>query len=294
VVSAQLRSMGRGRSTEALNAWYVAEDEYTAKKFDLVSPWPQMLPDNQRSVAEELPLRRDVIALLTYLRDNKVTGTQSTGNLPLKAVREICARFVHQPKLEEAVGEYVYRVRSETEVWPLHFRHVLVSLGGLVTGGLGRRWKLTPLGERFLAAPAPLQVWLLLATWWTQTNWAIASPYDFENGYMPAGFSRLALKQLLDLPLGEPVSFEPFADQMIGDSRMAWPIQDQDFARSILHSIIERTVIDPLVDFGILQTEYEPHKTHGVEFRELSAFRITPFGRGLLECINDTMKQERP
>ena len=188
-----------------MNLWRV--------KFELASPWPQSLPEEQQLVAEELPLRRDVITLLTYLRDNKVTGTQSTGNLPLKAVYEICARFVDPPQLEDAIGEHVYRVRSETEVWPLHFRHILAAVGGLVTGGLGRRWKLTPLGERFLAAPSPLQVWLLLATWWTQTNWAIAYPYEFEDGYMPAGFSRLALKHLLEQPLGEPASFEQFADR---------------------------------------------------------------------------------
>jgi hypothetical protein len=293
-VNTRLRSMGRGRSTEALGPWSKYEDDLTAVKFELASPWPHSLPEEHQLVAEELPLRRDVIALLTYLRDNKVTGTQSTGNLPLKAVHEICARFVDPPKLEEIVGERIFRIRSETEVRPLHFRHVLVSVGGLVTGGPGRRWKLTPLGERFLAAPSPLQVWLLLATWWTQTNWAIASPLDFEDGYMPPEFTRLALKHLLELPLGEPASFERFADRMIEDSRMVWPIENQDNARRILRSIVERTVINPLNDFGILQPEYQPHKTLGVEFRELSTFRITPFGKGLLEAINGAMKQDQP
>jgi hypothetical protein len=293
-VNAQLRSMGRGRSTESIDTWAMHDDELMGVNFDLDSPWPQTLPEKQQSVAEELPLRRDVIALLTYLRDNRVTGTQSTGNLPLKAVYEICARFVNPPQLEEAIGEHVYRVRSETEVWPLHFRHILGAVGGLVSGGLSRRWKLTPLGERFLVAPAPLQVWLLLATWWTKTNWAIASPFNFEEGYMPPGFSRLALKQLLDLPLGEPASFERFADRMIEETRMVWPIENQDSARHILRSIIERTMIDPLVDFGILQIEYEPHKTLGAEFRELSTFRITPFGKGLLEAIHGAMKPDQP
>jgi hypothetical protein len=291
-VNTRLRGMGRGRSTESLNAWSMEEEELTGKKFDLASSWPQTLPENQRSVAEELSLCQDVITLLIYLRDNKVTGTQSTGNLPLKAVHEICARFVNPPKLEEAVGEHVYRVRSETEVWSLFFRHALVSVGGLATGGLGRRWKLTPLGERFLAAPAPLQVWLMFVTWWTQINWAIAFPYGLEEGYMPAGFSRLALKHLLDLPLGEPVPFEPFANRMIEDSRMVWPIRDQDSARRILSSIIEHMVINPLADFEILQTKYEPHKTLGAEFRELSTFWITPFGRDLLEAINVAIIQE--
>jgi len=293
-VNTRLRRMGRGRNTEALNAWSMEEGELTGTKFDLASSWPQTILDDQRSVAEDLPLRRDVITMLIYLRDHKVTGTQSTGNLPLKAVYEICARFVNPPKLEDAIGEHVYPVRSESEVWPLLFRHVLASVGGLIRGGLGRRWKLTSLGERFLAAPAPLQLWLLLATWWTQTNWVIAAPYGFEDGYMPSGFSRLALKHLLELPPGEPASYERFADRLIEDSRMVWPTENQDNARRILRSIIERTVINPLADFGILKTEYEPHKTLGAEFRELSTFQITPFGRGLLEAINDAMKQEQP
>ena len=293
-VNARLRHMGRGRSTESLNAWSIQENELMEKKFELDSSWSQTLPDDQRAVAEGLPLRRDVISLLTYLRDNRVIGTQSTGNLPLKAVHEICARFVNPPKLEVIVDEDVYRVRTETDVWPLLFRHVLVSVGGLVIGGLGRRWKLTLLGERFLAETPPQQVWLLLVTWWMQINWAIASPYDFEDGYMPAGFSWLAHKQLLDLSLGEPVPFEFFADRMIEDSRMVWPDDNQDRARRILRNIIERLVINPLVDFGFLQTKYENHKTLGAEFRELSSFWITPFGRYLLQALKDTMKPEQP
>jgi hypothetical protein len=293
-VNTRLRSMGHGRSTETINPWAMYEDELMGVKFDLDSPWPQTLPEEGRLVAEELALRRDVITLLNYLRDNKVTGTQSTGNLPLKAVGEICARFVDPPKLEEIVGEHVFRVRSETEVWPLYFRHILAAVGGLITGGLGRRWKLAPDGERFLAAPSPYQVWLLLATWWTQTNWAIASPYGFEDGYMPAGFSQLVLKHLLAIPSGEPASFARFADRMIEDSRMVWPIENQDSAHRILRSIVERTVINPLVDFGILQTEYEPHKTLAAEFHELSTFRITPFGKGLLEAIHGAIKPDQP
>lgn len=158
-------------------------------------------------------------------------------------------------------------------------------------GGPGRRWKLTSLGERFLSAPAYLQLWQLLMTWWTQINWAIGSPYGYEDGYMPPGFSRLALKHLLELPSEELTPFQAFADQMIADTRMVWPIQDQENARHILRKIIEWTVIDPLVDFGILTTISVPHKILGPEYQELSAFQLTPFGKGLLEAINDTVEQ---
>jgi hypothetical protein len=111
---------------------------------------------------------------------------------------------------------------------------------------------------------------------------------------MPPRFSRLALTHLLELPLGEPTSFEQFAERMIEDSGMVLPIENQDIARRILRSIIERTLINPLVDFDILQTEFEPHTRCGMELRELSSFRISPFGRGLLEAINGATKQEQP
>jgi hypothetical protein len=89
--------------------------------------------------AIDLPLRRDMVTLITYVRDNRVTGTQSTGNLPLKAVREVTARFVHPPVLETTVGDRTFRVRSEYEVWPLYFLHTLVDVGGLLVGGRARR-----------------------------------------------------------------------------------------------------------------------------------------------------------
>jgi hypothetical protein len=43
-----------------------------------------------------------------------------------------------------------------------------------------------------------------------------------------------------------------------------------------------------------LQAEFEPYTTFGIELRELSSFRISPFGKGLLEAINAAMKQEQP
>lgn len=87
-----------------------------------------------------------------------------------------------------------------------------MTVAVLVTGGPGRRWRLSPLGNSFLAASAVRQVWLLLVTWWMRINWAIASPYTFEDGYMPDGFTRLTLSHLLDLSVGEVTPWESFAE----------------------------------------------------------------------------------
>jgi len=284
-VNALLRSTTRDRNRETFSAWSIEDDRFRTTLVDTSSTWAQGLPEDQRAVAENLPLRRDTVTLLTYLRDNRVTGTQSKGNLALKAVHEISEHFVNPPVLEKKIGDSVFRIRSEEAVWPLYFVHVLASVSGLVTGGSSRRWWLTPLGEQFLTAPAPLQVWLLFTTWWTQTNWAMASPYEFRDDSVPASFREFTLDHLLDLPVESRMLFEPFADRLIEDIGLVWPIEDQDHARYFLRAIVEKIVVDPLTDFGILIPEHGPHKTLGARYKELLAFQVTPMGRGLLEAM---------
>ena len=135
-----------------------------------LTDWMRQLKDNQVAQAEALPLRRDMVALLTYVRDNRVTGTQSTGNLPLKAVREVTARFVHPPQLETTIGDHTRRLRSEDDVWPLSFLHTLAHVGGLLEGGPSRRWRLTPAGTKFLTASPPVQVWMKFTIWWEKSD----------------------------------------------------------------------------------------------------------------------------
>lgn len=98
---------------------------------------------------EALPLRRDMVTFVDYLSNNRTVGTQSTGNLPLKAIHVICERFVNPPKLEQTIGDHTFKVRSEDEVWPLLFVHTLAFHSGLVDGGPARKWRTTPEGTLF-------------------------------------------------------------------------------------------------------------------------------------------------
>jgi hypothetical protein len=288
-VNAGLRRVKRGTGAGAWSAWPPEEDQPEENRVAAAAAWAQGLSEDQQAQTENLPLRRDLIALLTYLRENRVTGTQATGNLPLKAVCEISALFVDPPKLEDVIGDQVFRIRSEADVWSLYFRHVLAAVGGWAAGGPGRRWRLTPPGEHFLTMPAPLQVWLLLDAWWNQTNWAIASPFDIREGHFAARFRVLALNHLLDLPPGEPAPFVPFADRLVEDAGLVWPIENQDHARGILQAIVEHTVVNPLIDFGVLAADYRPHQVLGAKFRELSALQVTPLGKGLLHSLRQML-----
>jgi len=247
--------------------------------------WMRQVNSNQVARAEALPLRRDMVTLLTYVRDNRVTGTQSTGNLPLKAVREVTARFVHPPQLERTIGDHTYRVRSEDDVWPLSFLHTLAYVGGLLEGGPSRRWRLTPGGAEFLTASPLIQVWILLVIWWERVNWLIAYPFTGMGESLPPHFNKITLAHLLSLPVGKRIPFEPFADRLIQETGLKWTAPDMTHAQMSLHGAIRRMVIGILADFQVVEPEYQDKPLGSGTISELVAFQINPFGRGLLESL---------
>ena len=250
-----------------------------------LSGWMRQLQDNQVAQAEALPLRRDMVALLTYLRDNRVTGTQSTGNLPLKAVREVTARFVHPPQLTRTVGKQTFRTRSEDDVWPLYFLHTLAHVSGLLEGGPSRRLRLTPGGAKFLTASPPIQVGMLFTIWWERVNWLIAYSFTGMGESLPPRFEKITLAHLLSLPANTDIPVEPFADRLIQESLLKWTAPSMTYARMLLHGAIRRMVIGILADFEVLETKHQDKPLGSGTIRELLAFQITSFGKGLLESL---------
>jgi hypothetical protein len=235
--------------------------------------------------AEALPLRRDMATLLLYVRDNTVIGTQSTGNLPLKAVREITARFVDPPKLEEQIGTYTFRVRSEADLWPLYYLHVLADVGGLAKGAAARRWRVTRLSEKYLALDPWPQVVYLLAMWWDRVDWVVAYPVEGLKHGLPAHFTATAWQLLDNLPVDQPVGYETFADQLMAATGLRWPVPDADIARMVLHGMIHRMILNVLNDFGAVALDFEEKSLGTGTIKELIKFRLTPFGKQLLNAL---------
>lgn len=250
-----------------------------------IANWVSGLDEKQIALTESLAVRRDMVTFLSYLKENRVVGTQSTGNLPLKAIREICAQFVNPPILDNKIGNQVFKLRSEDEVWPLFFLHMLANTGGLATGGQARTWKVTPSGDSFLSAPAPIQLGFMLDVWWHYEDWRIAFPVSGLAQGLPHGFAEIALKHLRTLPVGKSVSYVSFADSLIQETRFIWPSHDQDVSKMIRRSAIERMVILPLVGFGCMETEDGMEDIHGHKFSKLAAICLTQLGKGLLETL---------
>ena len=244
-----------------------------------------LLAQEGDEAAQVLALRQDVITLLSYLKENKVVGTQSTGNLPRKAIEEIAPRFVKPPILETKIGDAVFRYRNEDDIWSIYFIHVLMQGANLISGGPSRRWRLTPAGESFVTLPAVVQVWALFTAWCHKINWQIAYSYDIFGDELPEKFSQTVASRMRNLPVEEPQLFEPFADGLIEAMRWIWPKQEIDTTRMILRAGIEHMVIDPLENFGIISTHREKDNTRLLDIQYLVSFALTRFGRVLLESI---------
>jgi len=250
-----------------------------------ITVWSQGLKKEQQAFAESLAVRRDMVTLLKYFKEKHPVGTQSTGNLKLKDVREVCAQFVNPPVLDEKIGDKVYKLRSEEDVVWLFFLHMLANTGGMVTGGLSRVWRLTPAGEAFLNFPAPIQLGIMFSIWWHEEDWRIAFPVSGLDRGLPPDFRKITLARLRELKVGKSVSSEQFADELIVMTRLTWPSEDQTFVQDILRSVIERLVIYPLASFACLECKYRMRTRYGFKSKELVEIRLTPLGKGLLETL---------
>jgi hypothetical protein len=231
--------------------------------------------------AEALPLRKDMVTLLQYVLENKVVGTRSTGNMPLKAVREVTARFVNPPVLDQQTGDHVYRLRSEMDVWPLFFLHLLAVSGGLLVTEPGRKWRVTTSGMKFLRVDAFIQVLFLLTAWWYGVNWLVAYPFEGMGDELPRGFKKATMRRLLSSPVGKRIRFESFADGLIKETGLKWGVE-VEHSQDILRSGIERMVVDILEDFGVVKGEYEEESIGPITIPTTVAFVVTPLGKALL------------
>jgi hypothetical protein len=284
-IDAELRNVDRSEMVRIFSRYYSSEIGPELKLYQTVSDWLRNLTESEHSQLEQLPLRRDTVHLLTYLRDHRVTGTQSTGNLPLKAIREATANFVHPPVLDPKIGDRTYKLRSEYDVWPVYFIHALLETGGLLLGGKARRLRPTSKGEQFLSTEPPLQVWFLLEIWWHHTNWLIAAPFIEIDNYLVHSFVHTTLDLLLEMPVETPIEHEDFADRLIQATGLNRFASDMVHGREALHRFIERTVINILRDFRAVERIEKEARIGSYHYQVLSAFEVTKLGKGLLQAV---------
>jgi len=235
--------------------------------------------------AEEAATRRDMAVLLAYVRENKVVGTQSAGNMPLKDIREVAARITHPLRLEVEIGGRTYTPHSEEEVWPLHFLRILAEVGGLIKTGRARRWQITAQAARLIETQPQVQAAFLLAVWWYRVNWLVAYPYTGMGDHLPPHFAMTALDGLRAQPVGTYVTFSRYADPLISRTGLTWTAQESRSADQVLRTAVERMVITVLAGFGAVERRDRKKPLGSGTIMELEAIQVTPWGGALLEAV---------
>jgi hypothetical protein len=253
--------------------------------------WLELLDAEDETLANGLPLRRDVVSLLRYLKDLKIIGTQSTGNLPQKVVQELAAQLVDPPQLELKCGEMTIEFKNEGDVWPIYFVHLLAFWADLIDGGRGQCWKLSPDGEQYLTSPVVEQFYILFTGWWFRGDW-LNAPMDIQViDELPMGFSKIVQSSLLEISSSQSVEFTTFANRIIELVGWKLPQRNADFIRSELLSAIESMVILPLEAFCVLSTKRVKPKSRFAD-PELKSIQLTEMGQKLLRSLRTESTKE--
>jgi len=241
-----------------------------------------------REAAQNVDLLNNVLTLLAYVRDHKVIGTQSTGNMPLKHIRVVTAEFVTPPLLDQQIGDHIYKLRTEFDVPPLFFIHRLLEVAELLVTPQGGRWRLASASERFLDGDPLTQALYLFSTWWHRVDWRVATHHNIE---LPRNFPTVTAAYLLSQPIGRWIEFEDFATTLgrrtgLSKAPPNSPDSDRrDVDRVLLLYDIRAMVIDRLIDFGVAEGRYREEIIGLSTVKRIDAFRLTWLGKALLEGL---------
>ena len=237
--------------------------------------------------AEGVAFRRDVVTLLTYLRNHKVRGTKATGNFPRKDIRGITEGFVNPPILDQKFGDKVYELRTEDEVLDLSFIHIFTNMSGLIVGGENRLWRLTHLGELFMERTPIEQVWFLTKFWFYQFHWDNCYPFNDVFLSDPLySFQRKLLKVLLGYPLGRPVEINQVLEDLEEHSPGWLNIYGHhDMVAFKSKQYFLSIVVEPFEKLGLCEVvKKESELLEGLF--DYSHVIMTDFGKTLLRCFS--------
>jgi len=273
-------------------ATQLKDDSYWAKllpmynpKFDFVSGWLSHLSAGHRKYAEALTFRRDVVALLIYLRDHKVRGTKAMGNFPRKDIRAMAARFENPMRLDLDFGDKVYELRTEDEVPEMIFMHNFVNTAGLILGGENTLWELTSLGEKFLASNPEQQAWFLVKVWFYQFNWEFPYPlWDAELSGDFLRFQKTLIEQLLTYPNGQRIKIYTVT-QDLDKSMPGWIIvkKQGDYDQSTKRRFFTDVVVKPFEKFGLFEVVKTKDEDFNFDFYfNYTHIIMTDFGKTLM------------
>jgi hypothetical protein len=201
--------------------------------------------------------------------------------LPRKAVVDITARLA-KPFPSNAE----YPIKTEDDVWPVYFAHMLANGAALINGGPGHLWRITRAGEIFLETPAVGQIWVLFITWWYRINWLAACHADISGDFYYEQFRNAVSSSLKKTHFGQVMPFEGFANNLVEESSWTWEDgKTEDKMRQTL-AAIDDMVVEPLENLGILKAvRVDDPNFRSIGYRKIQSIALTEFGETLIQAV---------
>ena len=253
---------------------------------DFGSDWTKRISPEHSVFSESLPFRQDLVTMLTYLKGNRVKGTQATGNFPLKHIRKMTTQFVNPPELDQQIGDKLYKLRTEDEVPYLVFLHNFANIAQLILGGEGLQWQVSYVGERFLEHKPEEQIWFMCKNWFQRFNWFYWHSWDDYDALIEHHeFQGMIIDLLLSYPTNKAINIQ----EMIADLDEKSPnwirLRRKDYQLNHKKHFLINVVVDPLEKLGIIQVEREDDPDSPKYF--VNDFQVTDFGKSIIKSFLD-------
>jgi hypothetical protein len=226
-------------------------------------------------------------SLLTYLQDNKVSGTSSTGNFSQKAVKDLVEKIGYSHPLLDK-DEFSRMFKNEDDVWAVYFIHLMAYWAELITGGKGKLWKLTPKGETFLESPPAEQLHHLFMGWWFRGNWLVTRNSYNRLEYLHYTFPRFIHKLLTSSLASQSMDFVKFSKRILDAMGFYEDPVPENIQFQRLMDDIEETIIKPLEALGFIIGKREEKLLYGsIKSELLVSFQLSDFGREAFRTMID-------
>jgi hypothetical protein len=278
---------------QSFNEWNVRRNLWEEDPNDWVEPqlaraqWLKTLQERDLEKIKDLPLLRDVNTLLIYLRDNKVTGTSSTGNFSQKAVREFSVLMTVPPALKIEIGKYSHELKNEADVWPVYFVHLMVYWAELIDGGKGKVWQLTSKGKIFLESTPAEQLHMLFCGWWFRGDWLTIRLGFSRIPYLPPVFPKIVHFLLTSALSTKTIDRNDFCEQVIGALGYVKELISKENELEMICYEIEEIIIRPMEELGFIVGTHTESTKYGEIYKKLIGFQLSEFGREALRTMID-------
>ncbi|MGA2091099.1 MAG: hypothetical protein ABSH12_06530 [Endomicrobiales bacterium] len=231
---------------------------------------------------EKEEFMRDFLAFLGYVTKTKVKLTPELEMIPRKHIVEINKLLVHPLKIEDKIGDKVFKFH-ENNLPRIRFIDMLLMASGVMDVRKNTLVKGHLYDEIIALDPLNKKRWLALS-WWFEFDFQAWGPYGGEFG------ERLCTKRLEMIPFFEKwaetpgsFSFKDTFTSLMETLHLYWGAPNKSFERQGVELGLWYCVFMPLQMMHIIDIKYAPGGPLGL--KDAQEFSLNRIGRTIMREI---------